>query len=573
MSPAALQNALPPHGGPPQSGPPQSGPLHSRPHAAKRSAATASIFAAAIVTLLKLLAGLLTGSLGMLSEAAHSGIDLIASAITLFSVQVSDRPADDDHNYGHGKVESLSAFVETCIMLASCIWLVSEAAGRIVLHRHLAIKPSAWPFAVLLLSIAVDYTRSRTLGRIAREHRSDALAADSVHFATDMWASLAVMLSLAATYAGERFALPWLEYADPVAAIAVSGVILRVSWRLARHTVDTLLDATPTPHLNNDPTGGLPQPQSATQAKDQLRQNLLRDLGAIPGVLSVDRLRTRRAGSSYFADITLGMPRNLTFQRSEQITLAATEAVQRHLPGADVVVHPVPTASLAESVHDRIRAVAARRNLSIHEIGVQQFGTRQQPQLHIEQHLEVDETMPLLDAHQLVTDLEAEMRREVPAISSILTHIESEPATIERPASLEIDRDLEVRLRRVASAFPEILDIHEVFVTRRGPRTLQLAAFAEPDAPETDAGFPGLDSEVGDSNQLDSNQEVSGPPDPAMERVPDYIQVSCHCTLPDELPMARVHSVITALEGAFKLDAPEVDRLLIHPEPATDNRR
>jgi len=487
----------------------------TQPHAAKRSAAIFSVFAAALITLLKLVTGLLTGSLGMLSESAHSGIDLIASVITLFSVQVSDRPADADHNYGHGKVESLSAFVETGIMFASCIWIVTEALRRILFHRHLALKSSFAPFVVLLVSIGVDFTRSRTLGRIAREHRSDALAADSVHFATDMWASLAVMIGLAATFAGERFSLPWLEYADPIAALVVAGVILRVSWRLAHQTIDALLDATPT----TDPTSNQPQ------SKDQLRGNLIHDLTAIPGVLSVDRLRTRRSGSNYFADVTLGMPRNLTFQRSEQLTMAATEAVQRHLPGADVVVHTVPTASIAESVHDRIRAVAARRNLAIHEISVQQYDHS----LHIEQHLEVDETMPLRQAHELVTDLEAEMRSEVPAISSILTHIESEPATIERPASLDVDRDLEVRLRKVAGGFPEILDIHDVFVTRSNARTANQAR--------------------------------------------DHIQVTCHCTLPDDLPMARVHAIITALEGAFKIEAPEVDRLLIHPEPATDNRR
>jgi divalent metal cation (Fe/Co/Zn/Cd) transporter len=133
--------------------------------------------------------------------------------------------------------------------------------------------------------------------------------------------------------------------------------------------------------------------------------------------------------------------------------------------------------------------------------------------------------MPLRAAHALVTQLESEIRREVPEISTILTHIESEPATIELPASLERDRQLEVRLRRVAATFPEILDIHELFVTR---------------AHNTGA---------------------------------DRIQVNCHCTLPDDLPMARVHEIITALENAFKLDAPEVSRLLIHPEPATDNRR
>ncbi len=487
----------------------------TQPHAAKRSAAIFSVAAASLMTLLKFITGVLTGSLGMLSEAAHSSVDLIASIITLLSVQVSDRPADEDHNYGHGKIESLSAFVETGIMFASCVWLVIEALRRIIFHHHLTLKPSIAPFIVLLCSIAVDFTRSRALGRIAREHRSDALAADSVHFATDMWASLAVMLGLAASYAGNRYSISCIEYADPVAAVVVSGVIFRVSWRLARQTVDALLDATPT----TDPTSNHPH------NKEQLRGNLIHDLSAIPGVMSVDRLRTRRSGANYFADITLGMPRNLTFQRSEQITMEATEAVQRHLPGADVVVHTVPTASIAESVHDRVRAVAARRNLSIHEISVQHIDGG----LHVEQHLEVDETMPLREAHELVTHLEAEMRSEVPDITSILTHIESEPATIERPASLEPDRELEVRLRRVAEAFPEILDIHEVFVTRRSARAAS----------------------------------ASG----------DHIQVTCHCTLPDDLPMARVHAVITALEGAFKLVAPEVDRLLIHPEPATDNCR
>ncbi len=471
-------------------------------HAAKRSAALLSVFSALIITLLKLITGIFTGSLGMLSEAAHSGIDLAAAAITFFSVQVSDRPADEDHNYGHGKIESLSAFVETVLMLGSCVWILTEAVRRILFHHHLALAFSIWPFAVLLLSITVDYSRSRTLHRVAVQHHSEALEADAIHFRTDIWSSFAVLLGLAATYAGKHWHIPFLELADPIAAIIVSGIILRVSWQLARRTIDALLDATP------------------AETRAQTRRDLIRDLSAIDGVLSVDRVRTRRSGSSYFADVTLGMPRKLTFQRSEQITAAATEAVQRHLPGADVVVHSVPTASVAESVHDRIRAVAARSNLTIHDVSVQEYNHH----LHVEQHLEVDETMPLRDAHALATRLEADMRREVPAIATILTHIESEPATIERPLSLERDRQLEVRLRRAAAAFPEILDIHEVFVTR------------------------------------------------AHTNGADRIQVSCHCTLPDDLPMAEVHSVITALEGAFKLDAPEVGRLLIHPEPATDNR-
>ena len=469
---------------------------------AKQTAALFSVGAAAGITLLKLLTGLLTGSLGMLSEAAHSGIDLVAATITLFSVQAADRPADEDHSYGHGKIESLSAFVETGLMLASSCWIIYEAVHRILYRTHLKLPLSVWPFLVLVLSIGVDYTRSKNLKRISEEVHSEALAADAVHFGTDMWSSFAVLVGLTATAVGERFHIAGLELADPIAALVVSAIILRVSWSLARHTVDTLLDATPA---------------QDGQTAAQMRRRLMHDLGEIDGVLSVNRLRTRRSGSGYFADVTLAMPRNLTFQRSEQITMAATDAVQRLLPEADVVVHSVPTATLAESVHDRVRAVAARANLSIHDLSIQQY----EGALHLELHLEVGETLPLRQAHEIVTRLEANIRSEVPGIRTILTHIESEPATIEVPASLEHDRRLEQTLRETAGAFPDIVEIHDILVTKHH----------------------------------------------------DRIQVNCHCTLPDELPMSRVHMEITALENAFKLAAPEVSRLLIHPEPVTDNSR
>lgn len=464
----------------------------------KRTAALSSVLAALVVTLLKFLTGVLTGSLGMLSEAAHSTVDLVAAGITLFSVQVSDRPADDTHNYGHGKVESLSAFVEAVLMLGSCVWIVTEAIRRITSREHLALTPSIWPFLVLLLSIAVDFTRSRKLHKIALESSSQALEADAVHFSTDIWSTLAVLIGLAASFVGSRWKIPALEFADPIAALIVSGIILYVTWGLAHRTIDALLDASP-------------------KETREVIQKLERELRTIDGVVAVNRLRTRRSGADYFADLTLGLAQNLTFQHTEEITREATAVVKRRLPGADVVIHTVPMLTGSESIHDRVRAVAARMNLTTHDVSVQRYGQ----QLQVEQHLEVKETMPLREAHELATRLESEIQREIPEVTTILTHIESEPATIEQPESQERDRQLEVRLRRVATEFPEILDIHNVMVTRLG----------------------------------------------------SHLQVNCHCTMPDDLPMMKVHAVITALEGAFKLDAPEVNRLLIHPEPATDNRR
>ena len=474
-----------------------------QPSATKRSAALSSVLAALAITLLKLLTGVLSGSLGMLSEAAHSGIDLMASGITLLAVRVSDRPADEDHNYGHGKLESLSAAFEAILMVGSCVWIGREAIRRLVHHTHLDLRWSVWPFVVLLLSMAVDAVRSRSLHRVAQEHRSDALEADAVHFGTDIWSSAAVLVGLLAAFAGERLHLPSLEYADPVAALVVAVIILRVTWDLARRTVDSLLDATP------------------PEARAQIRRDLVRDLQAVHGVLTVERVRVRRSGSDTFVDLTLGLPRNLTFQRSEQITSAAGDAVRQRLPGADVVIHTVPTVSLGESVFDRIRAVAARSNLAIHDVSVQQYDGA----LHVEQHLEVPETMSLRHAHEIATQLESDMRTEIPGIASLLTHIESEPATIANSAQMEASQNLENQLRATAGHFPEILDIHEISLTR---------------------GHGGAASSV---------------------------QVNCHCTLPDDLSMEAVHEIITNFESEFRLDHPQVSRVFIHPEPATDNRR
>ena len=467
-----------------------------RASAAKRGAALQSVFAASGITLLKVLTGLSTGSLGMLSEAAHSSIDLMASVMTLFSVRVSDRPADDDHTYGHGRVESLSAFVETGLMLGSSIWIIWEAVRRIIRFHGgepLNLSVSIWPVVVLLLSVAVDWTRSRQLARVARESHSQALAADALHFGTDIWSSLAVLAGLGASYAGEHFGIRALELADPLAALIVSGIILRVTWKLARETVDALLDATP----------------------PEMRQQMVDAIRGVEGVLFVHDVRMRRAGANYFADVAVGMRRNTTFQRSEQIVVAATEAVQRVMPGTDVVVRTVPTAQVEESVFDRVRAVAQRSNYAIHDVTVQQV----EDGLAVDLHLELPEQMPLRAAHETASLIEAEMRGEVPEIRSVVTHIEAEQSTIETAERVANDRLLEAEVSRAAEDFPEIEDVHSIVALRRG----------------------------------------------------DHVQISCHCSMPDDLPMGTVHRIITQMEAAFLRVRPEVDRLLIHPEPVTDN--
>src|SRR6266481_2747358 len=212
--------------------------------AEKRSVAGNSVLAAIAITSLKIVVGFTTGSLGILSEAAHSGLDLVAAIITFFSVQVSDKPADADHQYGHGKVENFSAFIETGLLLLTCIWIVYEAFKRLFFH-HVEIEPSLSAFVVMFFSMIVDYWRSRALGRIAAKYDSQALEADALHFSTDIWSSGIVVLGLVLVLLGRIYGIGWLRDADPVAALFVAGVVVYVSWRLARKTIDALLDAAP----------------------------------------------------------------------------------------------------------------------------------------------------------------------------------------------------------------------------------------------------------------------------------------------------------------------------------------
>lgn len=460
----------------------------------KRAVAGSSVLASLAITTLKVIVGVTTGSLGILSEAAHSALDLIASVITLFSVQVSDKPADADHQYGHGKVENFSAFIETGLLLLTCVWIIYEAVNRLFFH-HVDIEPTVAAFLVMFFSMLLDYWRSRALAKIAAKYDSQALEADALHYSTDIWSSGVVVAGLLLVIVGRKFGIGWLRDADPVAALFVAGVVVYVSSRLARKTVDALLDAAPA----------------------GVRLRIISAVRNVEGLLEVDRVRIRRAGNRYFADLSIGLARNVTFQRSEQVADAVTAAVQNVLPDADVVVHSTPRAASRENIFDRVRAVATKHNYNVHDVSIQNLHGR----LHVEQHLELDEHLSLKEAHDHVTLLESEIRHEVPEISSILTHIESEPATIEKGDEILRHAGLERRLKKIASQFPEILDVHDVAIKRVGGR----------------------------------------------------LYISCHCTLSDELPLSRVHDISTELEIQFKRESPELFRVLIHPEPRTDNRR
>ncbi len=460
----------------------------------KKAVALNSVCAAIFITTLKVVVGITTGSLGILSEAAHSGLDLIAAAITLFSVRVSDKPADADHQFGHGKVENFSAFIETGLLLLTCVWIVYEAIARLF-FQTVEIRPSIWAFVVMFVSIAIDLWRSRSLKRIALRYDSQALQADALHFSTDVWSSSVVIVGLCIVAFAERTHRPGLLRADPIAALFVAGVVVWVSWRLARQTIDALLDAAPA----------------------GARTSIIDHVAAVQGVLEIERVRIRRAGNRYFVDLNIALSRQVTFQRSGMVASAAREAVRQVLPEADVDVIAIPRAAHEENIFDRIRGVATRNNWYVHDISIQEIDGK----LHVEQHVELNEDLTMLEAHDLVTRLEAEIRDEVSEVDSILTHIESEPARIEHTQSIEHDAKLEKQLLAISANFREIHDMHDV----------------------------------------------------VFKRVSGRLYISCHCTFDDAMPLSRVHEIQTELEIAFKHAHPELYRVLIHPEPATDALR
>ncbi len=375
----------------------------------KGLAAASSVFAAILLTGIKLAIGLMTGSLGILAEAAHSALDLVAAGITFFAVRVSDRPADVEHQYGHGKIENLSALAETGLLILTCAWIIYEAIDRLFFNFK-EVDPSIWAFATMAFSIVVDFSRSRVLYRAARKYNSQALEADALHFSTDIWSSSVVILGLALVWYGRATGQESVFVrADALAALVVAVIVISVSLRLGSRAVDALLDRAP----------------------QGLTDQIAAAVGSIDRVQQVDRIRVRGVGNRSFVDLQVAVPRHLSFEESHAVTDQITDAVQVVSPNADVTVHTVPIAE-HEGVLERIQAIAARGHFSIHNVTT--HWTRRG--MWIDLDLEVEPDFTLDRAHALASDLEARLRDEFVGtnnptlpntVADINVHIEPRP--------------------------------------------------------------------------------------------------------------------------------------------------
>jgi len=369
----------------------------------KSRAAIASLLAAALLTSLKAVVGFNTNSLGMLSEALHSGLDLLAALITLIAVRIAAIPADESHPYGHGKVEHLAALAETALLLLTCGWILGEAVQRLI-YKESMVTPSLWGIAVMAFSIIVDVSRSRMLYRVAKKYKSQALEADALHFASDIWSSSVVLVGLGAIWLSQDLdpahpLRPWLTHADTLAALVVACIVLRACYTLSKNAIDSLMD------------------REHSEEGQLIRQSL----AEVPGIVRIERLRTRSSGPDHFIDLSIGVNADLGLDAAHHVAHQAEGAIARCLPGADVSVHvePVATEARSRSELTLISELALANGLCARSV---QFVSHPDG-MHLEQYIEAQPELTLQQAHARIDALEQALRKELP-LARVVTRLE-----------------------------------------------------------------------------------------------------------------------------------------------------
>ena len=400
-------------------------------HSTKSRVAAISIFVSAGMAAAKFVVGIAIGSLALISEALHSSVDVVATVVTWMVVRFSDRPADEEHHYGHGKLESVSALGIIAMLYVLAGGILVESFSRL---RAGTPPPalSAIPFVVLIVDIALNFWRARALHRAAHQTRSQALAADALHFASDVLGSLAVIVGLALSGLG-------YAWGDAVAAATVAIVIAMLGLRMARSTVETLVDRAPE--------------GAAGKATAAIR--------VVPGVVAVERLRVRMVGSTHFIDAIVQVPRTFPIDRVDEIKRKAQAAVLAAFEDADLTFTAVPVARDNESVRERIMVIARNSGLAVHHVTVHDLGDK----LTVSIDLEVDGEMTLIAAHDIAHELERNIRDEFGEDVEVDTHIE--PLEPELPQGTDAAPDRVEAIRAALSQFAArgaIHDIHNVRV-------------------------------------------------------------------------------------------------------------
>jgi cation diffusion facilitator family transporter len=386
----------------------------------QRRTALVSVAAAATLLALKLVVGLFTHSLGLISEALHSGTDLIAALLTFYAVGYSVRPADRGHHYGHGKAEHLSALAEATILVVATVLIVWQAATRVSGSSSARVHPTWYALAVVGVVIVIDISRAVVSWRAARRFSRAALQSNALHFATDLAGSTAVLIGLVVARAGH-------PNADPIAALFVALIVLAAAARLMRRNVDVLMDRAPA--------------DATTAARRAIERN-------VPGI-SLRRLRLRQAAGRHFVDVVIGVPPGAAVAQGHAAADDVEDAVQRALPEADVVVHVEPQAESEAALRERVQAATLQvaRVREIHNVNVIEIGGR----IEISLHLKLPGTLSLDEAHDVAEQVEQAILGALPEVASVRTHLEplAEVAEAHRPAAAVVESEAASVLRIV----------------------------------------------------------------------------------------------------------------------------
>jgi cation diffusion facilitator family transporter len=436
----------------------------------KVKVAIISIAASTGLTILKLIVGVSTNSLGILSESFHSGLDTIGALMTLYAIRMAIRPPDLSYTYGYAKVESIASLTEIILLFAVAGWISYEGLERIF-FKTVQPEITAYSFAIMFVSIAVDFGRSRSLYTAARKYGSQALEADALHFKTDMFSSAIVIAGLLLVF------LLKLPNADAFAAIAVAGMIIYTSLGLGRRTMDVLLDKAP----------------------KGVNQQILETVSGLEGVNRVYNVRVRKVGSETFVDMHIEVPRTHTHDRAHRVATAVEEKVRKTLPNSDVLVHVEAIESSSETIIDRIRLISTEiegiRN--VHSIYLSSIPSpsdegigygkeeRVQPEkeslahlqkitklpssssssspLHLYLDVQMENNLDLSAAHKVIDDFEKRLKSEIPLIEKITTHIETESS--ERVAigtEKKINQPYLEKIRNIALSFNRVVDCSDI---------------------------------------------------------------------------------------------------------------
>ncbi len=505
------------------------------PEQEKRSVALASVSAAFLLTALKLTVGLFTNSLGILSEALHSGLDLMAAGLTYLAVRYASAPPDPGHPYGHGKAENLSALIESLLLLITCFWIVSESVNRLFFNP-VPVAPSLWAIGVMLVSIVVDFSRSRLLLRAAKKHHSQALEADALHFSTDILSSMVVLAGLGALYLSRLFPPDsfWrelLEKADAIAALGVSLIIVKVCWSLGKKAVDVLLDS----------------------GDSALSARLEAALAQVPGIKGVQSLRLRHSGPDILVDVNAMVDNDLSIDETPLLRAAVVERLQGLEPRAKVEVAFVPRQP-KDNLGEYLRACAASHGLKLHAVEIleleenhgpknqgpknlaaQKHRTKiqgpemqgpeiqgpenQTPSRLVELHVELEPELSLNKAHELISLFEKEMRAYAPDLI-LVTHIE--PRNRERAENYASTAERE----RIHAAIQGVVKQHAAEMS------------------------------ITDCHSIIVREHYG------------KASVTFHCRMPGSHSVEEAHAASSLLQAGVHKALPELTRVTIHMEPA-----